>query len=174
MSSSHASTSERKEEAWDFLKGSGPSSALYYYAPLSKEGVFKPGWNTKRPQASIRQDADRKSYEAFKEQRSLTHGEIRKERIIQCDGKNRFNPISHQSIGPDGSLAPATDAWQHQRVGIPAQEPRFAAADTLRVQADTVRRNVGITELRKDRIANGGLSKHPGGTMKEVLTWAGQ
>ncbi|GLC39827.1 hypothetical protein PLESTB_001385000 [Pleodorina starrii] len=173
MPTGQTSTSGQKE-SWDFLKGEGPSSALYYYAPLSKEGAFKPGWNTKRPQAAIQQDADRKSYQAYKEQRNAAHSELRRERIVESDGKNRFNPISHQTVGPGGSLAPPTDPWQHQKVGIRAQEPRAAAADTLRVQAETTRRNVGITELRKDRIANGGLSKHPGGTMKEVLTWGGQ
>ncbi|GLI62833.1 hypothetical protein VaNZ11_005395 [Volvox africanus] len=174
MLSGQPSTTGQKEQPWDFLKGSGPSSALYYYAPLSKEGVFKPGWATKRPQMSIRQDNERKSYEALKEQRSNAFGELRKERIVESDGKNRFNPISHQSVRPDGSWVPEVDAWQHQRVGITAQEPRIAAADSIKVQADTVRRNIAVTELRKERIANGGLSRHPGGTMKEILTWAGQ
>ncbi|KXZ46239.1 hypothetical protein GPECTOR_45g109 [Gonium pectorale] len=86
--------------------------------------------------------------------------------------KNRFNPISHEAHAADGTWRPAAEPWQHQRVGIVAKEPRSAAAETLRMQADTTQRNVGITELRKERIAHGGLSKHPGGTMKEVLTWA--
>ncbi|GFR53041.1 hypothetical protein Agub_g15741 [Astrephomene gubernaculifera] len=162
------------EPKWDFLKGSGPSSALYYYAPLQKEGAFKPGWNTKRPQAVIRQDAERKDFDAYKEQRNAACGQLRSERLGEVLGKNRFNPISHQAHGSDGAWAPATDAWQHQRLGIRAQEPRNAASDTLRQQGETARRNISVTELRKERIAHGGLSSHPGGTMKEVLTWGGQ
>lgn len=109
MSRSNPSVKGQKEEQWDFLKGSGPSSALYYYAPLQREGAFKPGWKTKRPQAAILQDSQRKGDEALKvcdsntgclpmakkhlnsvcnnmtqEQQAMRFGEIRKERILDA------------------------------------------------------------------------------------------
>ncbi|PNG99583.1 hypothetical protein TSOC_014632, partial [Tetrabaena socialis] len=168
---------------WDFLKGSGPSSALQYFAdPIGTHA--KAGWQARRRESAIRPDEDRRQQDAYKpcnptqqrvnlqEQRNVACGQLRAERLNQA--QSGFNPISHQQRAPDGTVAPAADPWQHQRVGIRAQEPRAAATDTLRLQAESTKRGVTITEMRRDRIANGGLSKHPGGTMRDVLTWGGQ
>ncbi len=75
---------------------------------------------------------------------------------LRSQDKNRYNPITGQQRGSDGSLAPVTDPWQHQRVGVKAMEPRAAAADTLKAQAEQQQRSLAITEMRRERIANGG------------------
>ncbi|KAG2425506.1 hypothetical protein HXX76_013715 [Chlamydomonas incerta] len=162
------------KQEWDFLKADAntPSSPSHYYEPLNakKEGEFKPGWNTKRRGPAW--EAERQAAIVTKEQKNTNCAALRSERLNNAQQASGFNPIAHTERAADGSWVPATNAWMHQKVGVKQQDPRAAAADTLKHQAEGASRAAAIAEMRKERIAAGGASRPAaGGGAKEALTW---
>ncbi|GAX78619.1 hypothetical protein CEUSTIGMA_g6058.t1 [Chlamydomonas eustigma] len=154
---------------WNFLQGVGPSSSDMYYAE-EKKG-FKPGWQSRRPQAAIQQDKERLENETKKEGRITVTKTLKTERLTEWQNYSNFNPITGASkVGSDWQ--PSSEPWQHWKQGV---RPT-SKISTLNPKPEyEQQRAVALNEvynMRKERLASNGLMQKPkGGSMADVLNW---
>ncbi|KAL6747913.1 hypothetical protein V8C86DRAFT_2894035 [Haematococcus lacustris] len=178
--------------SWDFLRGAGPSAQERYHDPLEKKG-FKPGWQSMRRAADIKQDAERVQSQAAQGARQEAALQARSQRALTRQLDHGFNPITGQEFNKEThSWQPANNPWsharpclrpgakiaalQHQSGGpeLAVLRPGGGAASAPPAQRVEALARVG--QQRQTRIVAEGLTasaaKRPAGGMKDILQWS--
>jgi len=144
-----------------------------YYKEEKK--AFKPGWQSMRHQQSIKQDQERVTAQAAKDERNAACHALRAQRVNEWGSYNKFNPITGQQMDPgSGTWKPATDPWQHQKAVIkPASTIQAAMSSSKPDPAARMEKAAEVAEMRKARLANDGLyhTKRTGGTVRDLMQW---